>query len=207
MATGITYFSQGGGVSSFTGLGNSTIPGSQQLTNVIVAAGTSRCYAATQVLTVAGNGSMFLVMNGGAVDLTAGGMISFQPSSVVNHGGYLHAWISPGGPFCGTPMNPLVSGFPSPDAPSWAQEPSRDPFLRIYPNPAEEMVFIELTRTGSTGFTLEIYHTNGMRVMTRHCSGETKTGVSLTGWPAGIYVVCVRSEERSGYAKIVRQQP
>jgi len=209
MATGITFFSTAaGGFSSFTGLQGSSIPGSQQLTNLIIGPGTNPCYAATQMITAGGNGGAFTVVTGGNVDLVAGHVVSFQPLAVVTQGGYLHAWISSDGQFCGSASKPIVAGNFQEEIPQPALARSGDTFLHIYPNPAADRITVEFSgeATGSS-VDLVIYNLSGMAVLRKTLAGNGRVQVSLAGWPEGIFMVCARSGSRSEQAKIVRQQP
>jgi hypothetical protein len=94
---------------NFCGLGtNSTfgvtvlsgIPHIVSVQNQTLAAGQTRCYQAAQILSVAGNGTTFIVSAGASATLMAGQRVSFLPGAKVNTGGYMHAFIALNGQTC-----------------------------------------------------------------------------------------------------------
>ncbi len=209
-ATGITFFSTAGGpgFSSFTGFGMATIPAVLPLTNTVIGPGNAQCFAATQSITAGGNGGIFTILPGGAADLVAGQVVSFQPLAMISQGGYMHAWITTDGQFCGTASKSIVAGPLAGDAPQPVLVRPGDPFFRIYPNPAADRLTVEFGGEG-TGSSLDlvIYNLNGIAVLRKTFPGGCRARVSLEGWPEGIFMVCARSGNRSGQAKIVKQQP
>ncbi|MDP1622831.1 MAG: cohesin domain-containing protein [Bacteroidales bacterium] len=72
-----------------------------------VANGQTYCYNATQAITVAGNGTKFIVQNGGSASMVAGQKISYLPGTIVNSGGYMHGSITTTGQYC--IAQPLIS--------------------------------------------------------------------------------------------------
>ena len=203
-ANGVTNFFS---LSSWTGLKSIISPINLQLANINISPNVVTCYDAVQVITVAGNGNTFKVENSGSVTLVAGQKVSFQPLTIVYAGGYLHAYISTTG--CGSMLNPLVTNPADPVKESELQPlqiPAKDQFIRIYPNPTEDIVIIEFLHAdpGST-VNIDIYNMNGQRITSKVCHDEIKQQFSLAGLPVGIYMVHVRSESRSEYAKIIKK--
>ncbi len=68
----------------------------------------------------------------------------------------------------------------------------------IYPNPATDVVTI----TGTTGQQLQIFNQKGA-LMYESTSSEQKIKISLTGYPAGIYLVKITSPDRSIVKKLI----
>ena len=198
-ASGISSFS------SFTGLKSSTPPQNQELINIITSNGTITCYDAVQVLTLAGNGSTFLVENGGSVTLIAGIRISLLAGTKVNTGGYMLAKISMD--FCSSQLNPLVMNPTNTDN-KISPEPQPDdlPWIKIYPNPTDDIVFLEFSQNGNPlSASLTILNMQGQTVSKQVLHDEGKYRLSLSGLPVGVYVIHVNSESRTAIAKIVKK--
>jgi hypothetical protein len=190
--------------SSFTGVKSSTPPANQELVNITIPTGVTTCYDATQVLTVAGNGTTFLVENGGNVTLVAGSKIFLLAGAKVNSGGYLHGYITTNGIYCGAISNPLVANLRNEDA--LGVEPVvKNQFIKVYPNPTTDIVIVELIEAGAaTIANVTIYSMLGGKLLQKAFNGESKFQFSLSGKPVGIYMVHVQSGERSEIAKIIK---
>jgi len=93
--------------------------------------GENTCIDALQILTVGGNGTGFIVQGGGIVNMVAGLKINFLPNTIVQPGGYLHAYISPGSPYCLPPSSePEFKEDATPEVVL-----TKNSALVIYPNP------------------------------------------------------------------------
>jgi hypothetical protein len=199
-ATNISWFG------TFTGVKSTTTPANQQLANISIPSGMTRCYDATEVLTVGGSGYNFNVASGGSVTLVAGQKISMLPGVSVALGGYLHGYISTDGTYCGSMMNPLVSN-PTKEIEVLSEiMPANDQFIKIYPNPTADIVIVEfLNYDPGSPLNIEIYNMNGQLIISKSLTGITKQQFSLAGLPVGIYMVHARSDSRSEIAKIVKK--
>jgi hypothetical protein len=198
-ANGITGFS------SFTGLKSSTTPTNQNLANISIGNGVTNCYDASQVLTVAGNGTTFTVAAGGSVTLVAGLKISMLPGTTVNSGGYLHGYIATGGIYCGSALNPLVSSLTKEIEiqPFAAMDKGR--FIKIYPNPTTDIVNVEFLQKDPGMVNISIFNMNGQQIATRTAGSDQLQQFSLGGLPAGIYMIHAGSAGHSEVAKIVKE--
>ena len=70
------------------------------LQDMTVVSGQTSCYNATQLITVAGSGTAFVVQNGGSASMIAGQKISYLAGTKVYSGGYLHGSITNTGQYC-----------------------------------------------------------------------------------------------------------
>jgi Secretion system C-terminal sorting domain len=189
---------------SYTGLKSTTTPLNQELANVDIPNGVTTCYDAQQILTVAGNGTTFLVESGGSVTLVAGSSILLLEGTTVNSGGFLHGYITTNDTYCGTLLNPLVANLVDEQA-LGVETVVKNQFIKVYPNPTTDIVIVELIDAVSTDIAnITVYTMNGGKLYQKDFKGESKFQFSLAGKPVGIYLVHVQSGERYEIAKVVK---
>jgi len=196
-----------GSFSVFTGVKSTTPPANQELANITIPDGIANCYDATQALTVAGNGTTFIVEPNGSVTLVAGERISILPGATVLYGGYLHADITTTGTYCGSSMNPLVTNLVNEEKEltTFVEEPTNR-WFKIYPNPATDYVVVEFDPLSAPSLTrVAIYNVNGKPILQQTLYNENNHRFSLTAQPVGIYVVKVVAGNRVEIAKIVKK--
>jgi hypothetical protein len=200
-ATGVTAFS------SFTGVKSAMAPVSQELQNITLNSGISNCYDAQQHLTVAGDGSSFLVNSGASVVLIAGEMITMLPGTMVNSGGYLHGYITLTGNFCSNPIPPVPGNTPTDDQITMeVLQPETSDWIKVYPNPTSDRVEIEYkTGSESAGAQITIYNLLGSIIRKDRLTGDFPHKVSLSELPPGIYIIRLNAQDRSGIAKIIKK--
>lgn len=80
-------------------------------------------------------------------------------------------------------------------------ELSENTELMLYPNPATEYAQLNLDGFKGTS-SISMMDINGKIVRAFHCTGN-QTQIARNGLPAGIYFIQVRSENKTGTAKIV----
>jgi len=200
-ATGVTSFS------SFTGVKSAVAPMNQELQNISLGSGISNCYDAQQHLTVAGNGTSFLVATGASVTLIAGEKITMLPGTTVSSGGYLHGYITLTGNFCSNPVAPVPVNPQAGDQQAMnLLQPENTGWISVWPNPTSDKVEIRINagiETSGAGIT--VYNLLGGVVRKDRVPQSGLHQVSLSGLPPGIYIIQVSSAERSGIAKIIKK--
>jgi PKD repeat protein len=175
-----------------------SVPAIQNVNNIIVTG--SQCFNATQTIVVAGDEATFTVVNGGSATMIAGQNIIFNPGTTVLSGGYLHGYIAPGGPYCPGPTKAsIVAG-----SKEQTVRPER-PFFRIYPNPTTGEFTLALNGyVPAEKISVEIFNTKGEKIFSAEMADEMKHEFSLSGKPAGLYLVKVNSGSQSGSSRIVK---
>jgi hypothetical protein len=198
-AYGITSFS------AFTGIKSSTPPENQELANITIPGGVTNCYDATQVLTVAGPGKTFIVENNGSVTLVAGIRISMLPGTKVYPGGYLHAYITTDGTYCGSSKNPFVATLENGEA-TGIETTIKNKMITVYPNPTSDLVIVELLENDASGMAnVTVYNIQGSKLLQKTINGGSGFQFSLSGKPVGVYMVHVQSGNKSEIAKIIKK--
>jgi PKD repeat protein len=168
--------------------------------NDVTVSGT-QCFDATQTIVVAGNNTAFSVVSGGSSTLIAGENILFYPGSTVSEGGYLHGYITPGGPYCIGPTKPTIAAGTSENTIR-----TEGTFFRVFPNPTAGDFTLTFNGTiPEEKINLVIYSMKGERIISRVLSGGINFELSLSGRPAGIYLIRVNSENKSGTLRLIKQ--
>jgi len=167
--------------------------------------GNSACYSALDVITVAGNATSFMLQAGGNTEMIAGEKILYLPGTTVQHGGYLHGYIAPQGPWCqaykSTSATPEISELAARDD----QKMIRENGFRVYPNPTEGSFTVELlSDPGETPVAIRCYDLTGSLILEKEIVVGRKLGMTLTGWEPGIYVIRITADKWFGYKKIIK---
>jgi hypothetical protein len=180
---------------------------SRTVTGVTVAGGQSRCYDATQTVTVTG----LFVDAGGTANILAGQNILLEPGTKVVLGGYMHGFISTQCFWC--------AAYPNVNSPATNPEETDnqlnpEPMLvkqagnsfKVYPNPTTGIFTVEFPEISETAIVkLEIYDMRGALMFREQYSGTRKHIVSLENRPKGVYLVRVVSDAVSGYVKLIKE--
>jgi PKD repeat protein len=175
-----------------------SVPANLSVTDVTVTG--SQCFDATDSITVAGGGTTFTVNYGGIARMYAGESIIYYPGTDVNEGGYLLGKIVPGGPYC-PPDTKQPAGIAGPGVTDQAQ----NDFFRIYPNPTTGAFTLAIDKHAAQGkINVVIFDMQGATIETSDLFNEIKHDFSLTGAPAGLYLVRVSTGQQTGSARIIK---
>jgi len=168
----------------------------------IVGSGQTKCYSATNVITVAGGATTFMVQGGASVTMIAGQKIEYLPGTRVFAGGQMHGYIDPGGPYCAAPPVTMVA-MGNEEIPS----SSTKQYFKVFPNPTTGDVTIELDPVWSSGQTIiELFEIQGKKIMSATMKkDEVRHVFSLNANPPGIYFIRVISGNQAETKKVIRQ--
>ncbi len=170
--------------------------------NVEIPSGDIRCFDATATITVAGNGTFFIVRSGGSATLVAGQAITMLPGVTVEPGGTLSALITTDGTFCNSLFNTYYS--PLSVAGRADAEPAGTGFT-VFPNPAHDRCTVRWNEEQpSSACVIEIRDMTGRLLLSLDHPGNGDVVVSLADFQKGLYLFTVRSATTSKTAKIVR---
>ncbi len=176
------------------------IPNNQIILNQVLPNGQTHCYNATQTITVAGNGSTFIIQDGGSATMIAGQNILYNPGTSVLNGGYMHGYIAPGGPWCMAPAMPaVIEGTPDVDLPGAET-------FRVYPNPTSARFALELAKDpAGNPVRVEIFNLLGKALFKEEFTTGRLRQYSLGDEQPGIYMVRVTQGGVIGSIKVIRQ--
>jgi len=178
----------------------SSVPSDLTVTDA-VHAGEIKCYNALQTITVAGSGTIFSLEAGGRATFIAGQNILFLPGTTVHPGGYMRAYITTTGNYCGT-LAPSIVTVASNEVPL---PKTGQTFFNVYPNPNNGRFTLELKGVGEeSDVYVEIYNMRGESMQKIKMTGESKREFTLEGNPPGIYILRILHKEMAGTAKIIK---
>lgn len=179
-----------------------SVPATLSVGNLTLASGSDSCFGATQTITVAGDGLLFIVENGGMVEFVAGSNILFLPGAQALEGSYLHGTITETGVYCGLPA-PIPAVAVAMDKP--VPGGSSSSRLMIFPNPTRGIVNIKGVSMTGDHAVIELYAGSG-QLLLRHTviTGEEHP-LDLSGFPPGIYLVRLISNEKQLTGRIIRE--
>jgi hypothetical protein len=166
----------------------------------------SECYAASQTITVAGNGKTFIVEPGAQAELVAGESIIMLPRTRVYEGGYLLARITLTDDYCSNPEGIVaaVNQPEFPDTPIFLNVEKS--FFRVFPNPTTESFTLELTGedfNGTIGF--EAYDLMGKAILKTELPASQSHDFDFSLFQPGIYILKVVHGSEAGFTKLIRQ--
>jgi hypothetical protein len=178
-----------------------TIPSEIALQNLTI--DDVRCFNAKQTITVAGNGTVFTVLNGGSATMIAGYSIVYLPGMVVDAGGYLNGYISTNGQYCIKQVSPMVSAVYLEEKVPVSE---RNLHMNIFPNPTDGNFYLEFSGIEkSEKIRLNIYGMKGDKIVSMDFAGEIKREFSLFGQPSGIYLVQIISGDGIVNSRIIKR--
>ncbi|MFZ4522860.1 MAG: T9SS type A sorting domain-containing protein, partial [Bacteroidales bacterium] len=162
-----------------------------------------QCYGASQTITVAGNGSTFIVQSGGSATMIAGHKISYLPGTSVKPGGFMHGYITLNGQFCGskTPAVGSVVQGEELNSPGSINYP-----VKVYPNPTDGIFVVKMAGiNGKETVMVKIYSMTGEIVLSQIMNGGPEYHISLSGKPEGIYLVQVNYQNKQYITRLIKQ--
>ncbi len=181
------------------------VPQNRTVQNVVVAAGQSVCYDALQTIRVAGDGTTFLVQNGGSATFVAGLNILFLPGTTVDPGGYLHGSVTTIGQYCGIQPASMVSTITGVENPALKMQASS--FI-LYPNPTQGVFTIALKdRREPVTIYLEICNQQGRKIISKDLSGAPSYLLSMPQAPSGLYFIRLVCEGKVETFKLLKVTP
>jgi hypothetical protein len=182
----------------------SGIPATLTLQNITVFDGRTKCYTALQTIFVAGNGTTFIVQDGGEVSMMAGEKIVYQPGTHVFLGGKMLGEIIPGGQVCGA-KSPSVTTITEEEGKKF--EGIENSFFRIYPNPTTGSFLLQQNgERQNSKILVEIISILGEKVLSKELFGEPNHEFQVAGLPAGLYFVKISTPEQRETIKLVKSR-
>jgi PKD repeat protein len=176
-----------------------SVPATLSINDVTVTG--TECFDAIQTIMVAGNNDYFMVQPGGSATMIAGQNILYYPGTTIVAGGYLYGYIAPAGPWCSNPAKEVIIAGQVSQNVSAGQN-----FFSVYPNPTTGDFTLKLSGIStSEPVTVELYSMKGEKISTVVMTHETTHKFSISGKPAGLYLVRVIARNLNGVSWVVKQ--
>jgi hypothetical protein len=180
-----------------------TLSPTVDLEGLVIGSGQDICFEATQTITVGGAES-FDVESGGSVNLVAGQNIRMLDGTHIHSGGYLHAWITTSGIYCGSSSSMLAAIEENYLTESDIDHPNGQSNFRVYPNPTTGMFTLELLGVDAfSALQCEIYDMMGKRVWYNQLPANTNNKIDLSGQQPGIYLIRVLNGSEVKVKKLI----
>jgi hypothetical protein len=187
------------------GNGPHGVPALKAVQNVTVGSSQSTCYNATQVITVAGDGTWFSVASGGNATMIAGRKISFLPGTSVSPGGHLRGYITVTGRYCNNPLPPLAPQ-PSMDGGTMPALTNAARGTRIFPNPFTDLISVEIPLINENReISVSIFSATGRLVTCERHRVSGTISIDVSDLPRGIYLVRITGETEPAVFKMLKQ--
>ena len=162
----------------------------------------AECFFTTGTMAVAGGDYVFTIKEGATVNMAAGHSIRFLAGSRVESGGYLIAFISDED-ICGRPFareEPVEKD----DVIKSIDVTDGSLFFRMYPNPAESEITIEMGRyTEALPVRVEIVNMMGNMVFSEEMPAQQQYRLDLSDRQPGMYVVRVIQGEKTAVERLI----
>ena len=184
-----------------------TVPENLAVGNLTIPSGSGFCFNASQIVTIAGNGSQFIVQPGGNADVIVGQKILLKYGTIVASGGTFHGWITTNGSYCNNPASFLKASGEGDltDLPN-GQINAKPTVFRIYPNPTTGILTLEYpSGPSSSTILMRIYDLMGAEVMNKSLVMNGKYTFSIESLASGMYLVSVMHEGKMEIFKVIKQ--
>jgi len=173
--------------------------------NLVVALNDDYCFSATDTITVAGDGFLVVVENGGLLGLVAGRTILLRHGFIVEQGAVFNAWIDKTGAFCENPRSMLSIPVNYADGVTLPEKDINLAFLSVFPNPTNGIITLEFAGERLDAAFIEIFNSLGELIMQESFPASGQHTISLANHSNGLYIIRYRSGEHSSTHKIIKR--
>ena len=186
----------------------SPVPTSTAVASFTASNGQYVCFNASQVVIIAGSGGTFLVQPGGEATLISGQRILIYPTTIVQPGGELHAYITISGEYCGFSQPSMVSAATVATAgPDGSDPGTTGKGVTCFPNPTTDKLTISVLKDRTDDITFQVVITTltGNIILDEKFPAGGPMTLHLDHFPAGMYIVRVETGTRTNLWKVIKQ--
>lgn len=183
------------------------VPLNLAVNNETLQTGQTGCYAAEQVITVAGSGSYFIVQNGATARLIAGQKVTLLPGTHFQSGCVGHVFIDAGGQYCSNYSSMLADNDEDDSLIDFAaMNILNNSFIKVYPNPTTGIFNLMLAENNDfKNIVIEVYNMVGERIIHHELSGQLFHQFDLSENKPGLYLIKVIRGSEVRIEKIIKQ--
>ncbi|MCX6265958.1 MAG: GEVED domain-containing protein [Bacteroidetes bacterium] len=169
------------------------------LQNITITTAHSECFEASQTITLAGDGTTFIVEDEASTTLVAGQNILMKEGTHFQSGSTVHAYIDPTGQYCSPALKATVETVKE-DVNNVTSG-----FFRVYPNPTPGQFTIEMNDIASDGnIRVEIFSLMGECVMRTELPLLKHYQLDISNRQPGLYMIKVLKGNELGYVKLIK---
>lgn len=192
------------------GIDDLGIPAHLILQDVVIPGTADTCFAATQTITLAGDGTPYTVQSGAVVTFVAGLNIFVFPNTTFEGGSSVHLYIDDTDTWCILAQSldyakleeAAVTAIPVYNQ----RTQDKRLFFKAYPNPTSGIITIELNpHEESSQAVIDIVNLRGERLSTKELTGGHQWDLNLTHLPPGVYIIRLIRQKELGFLRIVKQ--
>ncbi len=173
--------------------------------------GQDTCFSSPYYIVTAGENSLFVLEKSESVKINAGMGIKMLAGTYIKSGAYLHAYISQDGIYCDENYDHFLKNNLLEISPENVNQDSlwhyddNELFFKIYPNPSNRKIFIDLNNYDYNSFIeIGIYDLQGKLLEFKKVIGLHKVSIDLFDYQAGLYLLRVRNKNKVKVEKIVK---
>lgn len=182
----------------------SSVPLNRTLQNVSVEPEQLVCFDATNTITIAGGETFFKVLNGGAVTLVAGQKILLLQGTGVANGGYLRAYITQNGQYCGSTGKSAFASNNEDEGTNICHSEFR---FKVFPNPVSDWLNLDIPEgTFPEVIHLKIFDLRGKLIENQTLSASGTHRISLVDYPSGSYLLQIIQGDKIQHIKLIKHQ-
>jgi hypothetical protein len=182
------------------------IPATLFLSDLTINSTLDTCFSATETITVAGDGTLVEVMDGGYLQLIAGQSIILKNGFRVYSGGGFHAFIDTEGNYCLNSKSIIASStegeLPEIDITELVDQMA---FFTAYPNPTSGLFTIRLTDANEALVKVEIFSMLGELLIANEFHSGQEFEMDLSDRSKGIYIIRLLCGDKFGTEKMIRK--
>ncbi len=161
------------------------------------------CFDASDTITVAGGGNIFVIEDGGRATMIAGKTILYLEGTKIEPGGYMHGYITTTNSYCGSLSPAMVAVVSGVEEFTPEPEPASRMFA-IYPNPTSgTFTLMDKGEAQPERVHVEIFDMQGGRIMSTSYTGEKNHHFTLNGLPSGLYFLKVIAGDQAESFKLI----
>jgi hypothetical protein len=177
---------------------------SRLLQNLTISGQTDTCFAATQYITLAGDGTVFVVEPGGNAIFEAGISIVIKNGTHIKHGATGHFQIKPDN-YCVNNRSLLASDAGI-DGVLELQDDYEAFTFSVYPNPTSGHFTLALNEaTDHSNTVVEIYNIIGERLIRFQPAEIHSCKLDISDQQPGIYLIRVMVDDKVGVEKLIKR--
>jgi hypothetical protein len=181
--------------------GTTSPPLKLDLADIVIEKDQTVCYNATQIINVAGNGTIFRIRDGGSATLISGQAIHLLPGAAIDSGGYFSGYITTTADYCNIAY-PALAQNQMKALKIKTDIPESKSLFTVFPNPTDGKFTLEIfSEKAFQPSLIRVYGPTGECIIAEEITAPSKQ-LSLEGRQTGLYLISVIQNGKAAATKI-----